>query len=72
LDRSATKDSWPITPQKYSKKIFAEIGAFFDDKKRGAKTPRPPHNSPQIHHELPSKNTTKSAKSRVKDHIDTP
>jgi hypothetical protein len=45
---------------------------FFGGKKRGAKTPHPPRNSSQIHHDLPSKNTTKSAKSPAKDHIDTP
>jgi len=64
---------WPTADViKIFKKIFAKVGVFIGGRKRGAKTPHPPRNSPQIHHDLPPKNTTKSAKSPVKDHIDTP
>ncbi|MBB5342244.1 hypothetical protein [Tunturibacter empetritectus] len=59
-------------PKKYGsdgrpvKNKVQSVGVFFTPGKVTAKTPHQPRNSPQPHHDLPSKNATKNAKTPAK------
>jgi hypothetical protein len=38
-----------------AKNKVQKVGVFFEPEKVTAKTPRQPHKSPQLHHDLPSR-----------------
>jgi hypothetical protein len=48
---------------------YQKAGVFLATKIVAAELPRQPHKSPQMHHDLPRKNTSNSNETPVKTHI---
>jgi hypothetical protein len=68
----SSKNEFNVTPptaatrHHFCPKIYTKSGRFLRPEKAPCKTPRVITNPPQLHHDLPSKNTPKSSKNPAK------